>query len=116
MTAYIKQNSDGVVMFSCDTQTITNPDHLEKLQSFVTSRGMNLADFTLGDATDQEVAQMIEDALTPMEIWVADMRGTDKGMPRFLEDHITDDHDGVAGNEFLQGKYDNKKALRATKP
>ena len=54
---------------------------------------------------------------TPMDTWKRDMARTDRlGMPRYLEDHITDDHDGVAGNEFLQGKYDNKKALRATKP
>jgi len=44
------------------------------------------------------------------------MQETDAGMPRYLEDHIKDDHDGVASNEFLQTKYDDKKALRATKP
>ena len=44
------------------------------------------------------------------------MQETDDGMPRYLEDHIKDDHDGVASNEFLQTKYDDKKALRATKP
>jgi hypothetical protein len=48
--------------------------------------------------------------------WKSSMQETDLGMPRYLEDHITDDHDGVAGNEFLQAKYDDKKALRATKP
>ena len=29
---------------------------------------------------------------------------------------VTDDHDGVAGNEFLQGKYDGKRALRSERP
>jgi len=116
MTAYIKQNSDGAVMFSCDTQTITNPNNLKSLQNFVTSRGMNLADFTIDDATPAEISQMIEDAITPMEAWENDMRGTDGSMPRYLEDHIKDDHDGVAGNEFLQAKFDGKKLLRATKP
>jgi len=48
--------------------------------------------------------------------WKDKMAGTDSGMPRYLEDHIADDHDGVAGNEFLQGKFDEKKALRATRP
>jgi len=48
--------------------------------------------------------------------WKKTIQATDFGMPRYLEDHITDDHDGVAGNEFLQGKYDEKKALRSEKP
>ena len=52
----------------------------------------------------------------PMENWKSSMQETDHGMPRYLEDHIKDDHDGVASNEFLQAKYDDKKALRATKP
>ena len=48
--------------------------------------------------------------------WVSDMTKTDNGMPRYLEDHITDDHDGVASNEFLQTRYDEKKLLRSQKP
>ena len=52
----------------------------------------------------------------PMREWKLQIAITDSGMPRYLEDHITDDHDGVASNEFLQTKYDDKKALRATKP
>jgi len=48
--------------------------------------------------------------------WKESIQATDSGMPRYLEDHIADDHDGVAGNEFLQAKFDGKKALRATKP
>ena len=55
-------------------------------------------------------------AAQPMNDWKLSMQGTDSGMPRYLEDHIKDDHDGVASNEFLQAKYDNKKDLRATKP
>ena len=51
-----------------------------------------------------------------MDTWKRTMAKSDYSMPRYLEDHITDHHDGVAGNEFLQGKYDNKKTLRATKP
>jgi len=52
----------------------------------------------------------------PMREWKLKIAKTDSGMPRFLEDHITDDHDGVAGNEFLQAKYDEKKLLRAARP
>jgi len=53
----------------------------------------------------------------PLEDWKENMQRADNDMmPRYLEDHIKDDHDGVASNEFLQTKYDDKKALRATKP
>jgi len=52
---------------------------------------------------------------TMME-WLASMAKTDSGMPRYLEDHIKDDHDGIAGNEFLQAKFDGKKLLRSEKP
>jgi len=55
-------------------------------------------------------------AETPMREWMESMARTDRGMPRYLEDHITDGHDGDAGNEFLQVKYDAKIELRATKP
>ena len=48
--------------------------------------------------------------------WMSGMANTDSSMPRYLEDHIKDDHNGIAGNEFLQAKYDEKKLLRATKP
>jgi len=52
----------------------------------------------------------------PMREWKFKIAKTDAGMPRYLEDHIADDHDGVAGNEFLQGKYDKKRALRSERP
>jgi len=55
-------------------------------------------------------------ANAPLNQWKRDISRSDSFMPRYLEDHITDDHDGVAGNEFLQAKYNNKKALRATRP
>ena len=51
----------------------------------------------------------------PMEKWKSSMQGTDFGMPRFLEDLITDKFDGNAGTN-LQVRYDEKVTLRATKP
>ena len=65
-------------------------------------------------SSDTITAQELADK--PMMEWKQKISGTDAGMPRYLEDHITDDHDGVAGNEFLQVRYDDKKTLRATKP
>jgi len=51
----------------------------------------------------------------PMNDWKASMQETDSGMPRFLEDLITDKFDGNAGTN-LQVRYDEKVTLRATKP
>jgi len=59
-------------------------------------------------------AQFIIDK--PMEDWKLKMVRTDAGMPRYLEDHITDGHEGDAGNEFLQVKYDAKIKLREERP
>ena len=116
MSAYIQKISDGTISLSVSSQTIENPAHLATLKEFITSRGLSLADYKIADATEDEIQAMIQSAKTPMEVWQVKMRGTDGRMPRYLEDHITEDHDGVASNEFLQAKYDDKKTLRATKP
>ena len=47
--------------------------------------------------------------------WKASMQETDDGMPRYLEDLITDKFDGNAGPN-LQVRYDTKITLRGTKP
>ena len=73
-------------------------------------------DFTLEEETTRDLEEAQWHTDKPMNDWKYKMAMTDGGMPRFLEDHIKDDHDGVASNEFLQGKYDEKKTLRATKP
>jgi len=53
----------------------------------------------------------------PMIDWEKAMLNSDQSMiTRELEDHIKDDHDGVAGNEFLQAKFDGKRALRSERP
>lgn len=51
-----------------------------------------------------------------MDAWVAQMAALDVYMPRPLEDHILNDHGGVAGGQFQQDKYDEKRALRAQQP
>ena len=50
------------------------------------------------------------------DAWKESIQATDAGMPRYLEDHITDGHDGDASNEFLQVKYDAKIKLRGERP
>ena len=71
---------------------------------------------TAEEETARDAEELAVANAKPMENWKSSMQETDHGMPRYLEDHIKDDHDGVASNEFLQTKYDDKKALRATKP
>lgn len=51
-----------------------------------------------------------------MKEWLYKIRETDKDMPRYLEDHIENAHNGVCNNEFQQTAYDNKKKLRSQKP
>lgn len=65
---------------------------------------------------DQDKWTAEYEAQIPAMEWKKKMIDSDSLMPRYLEDHLRDDHDGVAGNEFLQAKYDEKKLLRSEKP
>ena len=79
-------------------------------------------DIEVAEGTDAEIATMIDakevaiDLANPMDAWKRTMTESDSSMPRYLEDHITDGHDGDAGNEFLQVKYDAKIKLRGERP
>ena len=77
--------------------------------------GVNVP-FTAEEETARDAEELAWTNAKPMEDWKVAMQETDHGMPRYLEDHIKDDHDGVASNEFLQVRYDAKITLRATKP
>ena len=50
-----------------------------------------------------------------MNDWKSSMQETDSGMPRYLEDLITDNPDFNI-HENMKTRYDEKVALRATKP
>jgi len=65
---------------------------------------------------DKWTAEYLVEFPEGFDEWQQKMTGTDVGMPRYLEDHITDDHDGVASNEFLQVRYDAKIKLRGERP
>ena len=55
--------------------------------------------------------------VAPVPTWEDQIAESDRTlMPRWMEDHITSDHGGVAGNANLQAKYDQKVALRNSKP
>ena len=51
----------------------------------------------------------------PMNDWKSSMQGTDGSMPRYLEDLITD-NPSLTIHEKMKTRYDEKVALRATKP
>tara|TARA_Y100001949_G_scaffold103890_1_gene87765 strand:- start:84 stop:338 length:255 start_codon:yes stop_codon:yes gene_type:complete len=51
----------------------------------------------------------------PLEDWKADMQRTDESMPRYMEDLITD-NPSLTIHENMKTRYDEKVALRATKP
>ena len=65
---------------------------------------------------DQDAWTAEYDALQPTRDWEAQMAETDKDMPRWMEDHITGDHNGVVDDPILQNRYNAKVALRGQKP
>ena len=71
---------------------------------------------TAEEETARDAEELAWANAKPMNDWKSSMQETDSGMPRYLEDHITDGHDGDAGNEFLQVKYDAKIKLREERP
>ena len=111
----IKRKSDEKILHSCSTQTIDNPDHMASAEKFITSRGMSLADYEIADSTQDGVTVMIQDAVTSEEKWKNDIKITDGGMPRYLEDLITDKFAGDAGTS-LQERYDKKIKIRGERP
>ena len=119
---YSKQKSTGILLESQSGGDLDNPLSLETMVSNLVDGGFDKDDIEVGYCTDKELEDMIEaqkvalDLSHPLQKWERDIAKTDSGMPRYLEDHITDGHDGDAGNEFLQVKYDAKIKLRATKP
>ena len=71
--------------------------------------------FTAEEETVRDAEELAWADAKPMEDWKSSMQGTDSGMPRYMEDLITDKFDGNAGPN-LQVRYDTKIELRGTKP
>jgi len=116
ITGYVKRNSDGEYLHSCSNQIADKKSHKDALEHFVTSRGMSLSDYTIGFESTVIVRQWIKDMIeTPFELWRRQISGTDSDMPRYLEDLITD-NPSLTIHEKVKTRYDEKVALRATKP
>lgn len=118
MGLYIKRNSDGKVIFHCNSQIVAND--LSLAEDFLTSRDLVVAEHTIADGTEAEVEALIAAAVTPMELWEGDMgkpfTSNHKGLSRFEENHIRDLHGEVAGNPFDQAEYDAKVERRSQRP
>ncbi len=71
--------------------------------------------FTAEEETAKDVQEAQSLSEQPMNDWKASMQGTDDGMPRYLEDLITANSDFTIP-EKMKTRYDEKIALRATKP
>jgi len=68
------------------------------------------------ETEDRQAESAVYEAQIPLNEWKAKMAETDTDMPRWMEDHIESEHDGITKNPYTQGKYNAKKALRAQKP
>jgi len=72
-------------------------------------------DFTPEEETARDAEELAWANAKPMEDWKQKMVGTDNGMPRYLEDLITDKFAGDAGTA-LQERYDEKIKIRGDRP
>ena len=112
MYLYIKRKSDGVILHACSSQTVDNPAHMVSANTFLSSRGLALADYEIGDSTYEGVAIMKRDAITPMEKWKEDMASFK--LSREVEDLITEG--SLTMNEYQKTIYDAKVKRRSEKP
>ena len=71
--------------------------------------------FTVEEETARDAEELAVANAKPVEDWKESMRGTDDGMPRHMEDLITNNASLVIPTEMKE-RYDEKVALRATKP
>ena len=67
------------------------------------------------EETDRDAEEIAFEAQRPMMDWKRNMQKTDSGMPRYMEDLITDNPDFNI-HEKMKTRYDEKVALRATQP
>ena len=71
--------------------------------------------FTQAEEDARDASEAVKNAKKPMEDWKESMQGTDHDMPRYMEDLITANPDLILP-EKMKTRYDEKVALRATKP
>ena len=72
-------------------------------------------DFTPEEETARDAEELAWTNAKPMEDWKLSIQTTDAGMPRYLEDLITEKFAGDAGTS-LQERYDAKIKIRGEQP
>ncbi len=110
MERYVKELSTGKILISMELDSLPTAN----AEAFVTSRGLNLADYEIGEKTSDELDVLRLAARTPLEVWEQDMRATDS-TPRWFEDYVTENSVTLAPGR-AKDSYDAKVALRAGRP
>ena len=114
MDRYSKQISTGKLM---ETQSGGSTQaHLDTLKQNAINAGIAEADIEVGWATPEEIQTWIADNQSPLDNWMKEMRASDSSMiPRWSEDIL----DMIGTTDLAEqtlDKYNEKKALRNTKP
>ena len=71
--------------------------------------------FTAEEEIARDAEELVAAQEKPMNDWMSSIQATDSGMPRYMEDLITANSDFTIP-EKMKTRYDEKVALRATKP
>ena len=74
-----------------------------------------MVDLTIEEQAQRDAEEQAWADARPMKDWKSSMQETDQGMPRYLEDLITDNSNLII-HENMKTRYDEKIELRATKP
>lgn len=73
--------------------------------------------FTVEEEAKWDARAIDLDSVRPMQNWLRDIKESDHTMlPRWMEDHISSEHDSQSVDSNLQQRYTDKKALRDRKP
>tara|TARA_R100001086_G_C11722481_1_gene227290 strand:- start:19 stop:357 length:339 start_codon:yes stop_codon:yes gene_type:complete len=112
MERYVKNKATGKIVVSGDDDSFS----VTSCEDFITSRGLNLADYDIGLGTGVEVDAMRESALTATQLWERDIKSSDKFMPRYAEDILDGMPNKLSVAKITLDRLQAKKDLRATKP
>ena len=102
-------NSNGNALYSGNPK---NPKFIRLLAESGNTQVEGGNKFDKGMVQDGKIVERPD---SPMEAWMKSIRETDLGMPRYFEDLITD-NPSLTIHENIKTRYDEKVALRATKP
>ena len=71
--------------------------------------------YTAQEETDRDAEEIAFEAQRPMMDWKRNMQKTDSGMPRYMEDLITNNPSFVIPTE-MKKRYDDKIKVRGERP